>query len=81
MKKQDIEMLKNFFDNDYLLNDYIVFKKITNDKIKVIYNDKIITIAEGMGFAYLIGWWCDGSITGGQAKRINDMCRTYNDRF
>lgn len=81
MKKQDFDFIKNYLDNDILLKDYIIIKKTSEHKVKVFYNDKIITLTDSLGFAYLIGWWCDGSITGSQADRLSTLCRTYNDRF
>ena len=81
MKKKDFEYLKNELRNDYLINNFVSITKTNEHTIKVCYNDKVLTITDSMGFAYLISWWCDGSITATQASHISTICRKYNDRF
>lgn len=81
MKKDDFNFIKNGLKNDFLLNDFICIKQTKTKYLKVCYNDKVITISENIGFAYLISWWCDGSITSGEAKSLNDLCKKYNERF
>ena len=81
MKKQDIDFLKNELKNDYLINNYVSITKTNEHTIKVCYTDKVVTITNSIGFAYLISWWCDGSITASQADHITTICRKYNGRF
>lgn len=81
MKKCDFDFIKNGLKNDFLLSDFICIKQTKTGNIKVCYNAKVITISENIGFAYLISWWCDGSITAGEAENMTRLCRTYNDRF
>ena len=81
MKKQDIDYLKKEFENDYLLCDFIATVKTNDHTLKVCYIDKVITITDSVGFAYLCVWWCEGSITGTQAEHLTTICRNYNERF
>ena len=81
MKQKDINFIKEQLDNNFLLNDYLsIVKTKHNQSAKIMYNDKVITISE-IGFAYLVSWWCDGSITSGVASEITKLCNAYNDRF
>lgn len=81
MTKKDLDFLKQEMKNDYLLNDYLAIVQKDNHSIKIMFNFKVITIFEMSGFAYLISWYCDGSITASDAKHLNDICSKYNDRF
>lgn len=80
MTKKDIDYIKEYLKNDFILRDFI---QVFNDKryIKILFRDKVVTISDNIGFAYLISWWCDGSITASQADALTKMCHQYNDRF
>jgi hypothetical protein len=81
MKQKDITFIKEQLDNNFLLNDYLsIVKTKQNQCVKIMYNDKVITISE-CGFAYLVSWWCDGCITSGCAQELSKLCSNYNDRF
>lgn len=81
MKQKDILFIKNYLDNDFILRDYVSIKKTSDHNLKIFYSDKIVTICDGVGFAYLIGWWVEGNLLGTQADHLSKLCRTYNDRF
>lgn len=80
MKTKDLQFVKEYLQNDFLLNDYIYATTYKKDKIKIFFSDSIITICE-MGFAYLVSWWCDGTITASKADNLNKLCKAYNERF
>ena len=81
MKQKDITFIKEQLDNNFFLRDYLsIVKSKHNQSVKIMYNDKVITISE-IGFAYLVSWWCDGSITSAFADEITKVCKLYNDRF
>ena len=87
MKQKDFLFIKDALKKSIFANDYLSIVKVGKDadketfsKIKVMYNDKLITFTE-IGYAYLISWWCDGSITGGQADELTKICYHYNERF
>ena len=80
MTKNDLQWIKDYLKNDFLLNDYLHIQLLNKERLKVFYSDLIITISE-MGFAYLVSWWADGTITGGKANNITRLCRQYNERF
>lgn len=87
MKNKDFLFIKNELNKSYLLCDYLTIIKVGDNpkegfnKIKIIYSNMIITISDGIGFAYLVSWWADGSITSSQANEITTICRKYNDRY
>ena len=80
MKQKDIIFIKNSLDNDFLLNDYLCIKQVRKDHLKIFYNDLIITICS-FGFAYLVSWYAEGSITSSKADAITRLCHAYNGRF
>ena len=87
MKQKDYLFIKNELDKSYLNSDYLTIIKVGDNprdgfnEIKIIYSNCVITICDGMGYAYLISWWCDGSITSGRAQDLTNICRKYNERF
>ena len=87
MKQKDLIFIKDLLDKSTFANDYLsIVKKQEQDNkefrtLKILYNDKVLTITEITGFAYLVSWWCDGSITGAFANDITNICKAYNDRF
>lgn len=81
MKQKDITFIKEQLDDSFFLKNYLsIVKSKHNQSVKIMYNEKVITICE-FGFAYLVSWWCDGSITSACAKELEKLCNTYNDRF
>ena len=81
MKKDDVLFIENELRNDYLLRDYLKIIKINAHNIKIVFRNKLITIFDNCGFAYLISWFCDGSITASESQHLNTICNKYNDRF
>ena len=81
MKKQDIQYLKQQLKSDYMLNNFLSIVQTNEHTIKIMYNYKVITILDNCGFAYLISWLCDGSITGSESDHLTTICKKYNDRF
>ena len=87
MKQKDLTFIKDLLDKSLFASNYLSIVK-RNDypckdfkTLKILYSDKVITINEIGGFAYLISWWCDGSITNAFADEITKICKLYNDRF
>ena len=80
MKQKDIDFIKDYLKNDILLNDFHAVIKTREGLVKIFYNDLIVTICE-FGFAYLVGWYAEGSITSSKAENLSKLCRTYNGRF
>lgn len=87
MKQKELIFIKDLLDKSTFANDYLsIVKKQEQDNkefrtLKILYNDKVLTITEISGFAYLVSWWCDGSITSAFASEITNICKAYNDRF
>lgn len=87
MKQKDLIFIKDLLNKSTFAYNYLtIVKQPQQDKqdfktLKILYNDKVLTITEIGGFAYLISWWCDGSITSGFANEITNICKLYNDRF
>ena len=86
MKTSDLKVLKDLLKKSIFCNGYLTIVKCcendndTFSKVKIMYNDKVLTVGE-FGYAYLISWWCDGSITSAFATDITNICRTYNGRY
>lgn len=81
MKKQDIDFIKNELKNDCVLNDFIAIVKTNEHTLKICYKDKVITLFDMSGFAYLISWYCEGCMLSSEGKHISQLCDKYNDRF
>lgn len=80
MRKKDIEFIKTYLENDFLLNDFHAIKLVRKDYLKIFYSDLIVTICS-FGFAYLVSWYSEGSITSSKAENLSKLCREYNARF
>lgn len=80
MRKKDIDFIKTYLENDFLLNDFQAIKLVRKDYLKIFYNDLIVTICS-FGFAYLVSWYGEGSITSSKADAITRLCHAYNGRF
>ena len=81
MRKKDLDFVKNLLDNDIVLNDYYhVCISRSKSCILIFYANAVVTICE-FGFAYLVSWYSDGSMTSNKANKLDKLCRTYNGRF
>ena len=81
MKKQDIIYLKQLLKSDCFLNNYLAIVQKDEHTLKIMYSYKVVSIFDNCGFAYLISWFCDGSITSGECEHLTTICKKYNDRF
>lgn len=80
MKKEDISFIENELKNDYLLNNYLTLTKVDKQHIKIMFNAKVVTLFELSTLNKMVSWYCDGSITSGEANHLEKLCKTYNDR-
>ena len=89
MTQKDIALLKKLLSENYLTNDFVYVEKVQRDEnktndyriVRFYYHNYILTVADGMGFAYLISWWCVGEMSSSISKAISDVCYKYNARF
>jgi len=89
MKNKDFLFIKNELDNSWVLCNYLDIVKVGDEnlkekdfhKVKIMFNDLVVTITDSIGFAYLVSWWADGSISEGKANELSKLCQKYNGRF